>query len=85
MDADLAVSFAERVEQLGIVGILVLTQIWVCLLYLRERRENSKLHAEILSNNREMITTMVTMQAAITGHTQVLGAVNETLRRLSEA
>lgn len=79
-----AVSFASQVERLGIVGILALMAFWLGYLYMRERKENTKLHAEILTNSREMITCMVGVQSVVASHSQVMTTVAGYLKDLQD-
>lgn len=79
-----AIGLAQQVEHLGIVGILALVAFWLGYLYMRERRENAKLHDTILTNSKEMTSCIVGVQAVITSHTQVMTTVAEYLHDLND-
>ena len=82
MDPTLPITAAAQAERLGIIGILVLIGFWLGYLYTKERKENARLHAEILTNSKEMTTCMVGVQSVIASHSQVMNTIADHLRML---
>lgn len=80
-----ALTLADKIEHIGVIGIMALVAVAFAFLFIREQRKNEALNLLIASNGKEMTSALVSMEKGLEAFTKTLDAVSSYIKELEDA